>query len=218
MAEERNPDLAGDLLRIHRVVTRGLKVSLENGKAYLEAGFPNAPDREGFYNYVKALATVLHSHHSGEDTIAFPLVRVKIPAAPVDYLCADHEKMKVHLEEIERLMANNEPPLSLLVEQLEKLNQIWGEHIHLEETVFSVQNMRSIFQPYEQADLTRQFSQHSMQTVGDRDSLVIPFLLYNLTPEDRAIFSQTLPPIVTQQLVPTAWKARWSTMKPFLLN
>jgi hypothetical protein len=136
----------------------------------------------------------------------------------VDHLCTDHEKMHVHLEEIERLMAISEPSLSLLVEQLETLNALWGEHIHLEETVFSVQVMRSIFQPYEQADLTQQFTQHSMQTVGDRDSLVIPFILYNLTPEDRAIFSQTLPPVVTQQLVPMAWKARWSTMRPFLLN
>ena len=218
MTEEQNPDLAGDLLRIHRVVTRGLKVSLENGKRYHEAGFPDAPNREGFYNYVKALATVLDSHHSGEDMIAFPLVRVKIPTAPVDHLCSDHEKMKIHLDEIERLMADSEPSLPLLVEQLEKLNEIWGEHIHLEETMFSVQNMRSIFQPYEQADLTQKFSQHSMQTVGDRGPLVIPFILYNLTPEDRAIFSTTLPPVVTQQLVPTVWKAQWSSMKPFLLN
>ena len=218
MTEERKPDLAGDLLRIHRVVTRGLNVSLENGKSYQEAGFPDTSRREGFYNYVKALMTVLHSHHSGEDVIAFPLIWVKIPTAPVDQFCADHEKMKVHLDEIERLMTDSEPSLDLLVEQLEKLNAIWGGHIHLEETVFSAQNMRSIFQPYQQADLTQKFSQHSMQMVGDRDALVIPFILYNLAPEDRAIFSQTLPPVVTQQLVPMAWKERWSTMKPFLLN
>ena len=218
MAEQQKPDLAGDLMRIHRVVTRGLKVSLENGKTYLETGFPNAPDQEGFYNYVKALTTLLHSHHSGEDVIAFPLVRVKIPTAPVDHLCADHEKMKVHLDEIERLMADSNPSLPPLVEQIEKLNEIWGQHIHLEETVLSVQNIHHMFQSYEEVDLTKQFVQHSMQLVGDRDSLVIPFILYNLTPEDRAVYAQLLPPVVTQQLVPTTWKPRWSSMQPFLLN
>jgi hypothetical protein len=48
--------------------------------------------------------------------------------------------------------------------------------------------------------------------------LVVPFLLYNLPPEERAVFSQGMPPIVIQELVPVAWKEKWSPMKPFLLD
>jgi hypothetical protein len=47
---------------------------------------------------------------------------------------------------------------------------------------------------------------------------VVPFLLYNLPPEERAIFSQGMPPVVTQELVPVVWKEKWSPMKPFLLD
>jgi hypothetical protein len=50
------------------------------------------------------------------------------------------------------------------------------------------------------------------------DYLVVPFVLYNLSPEQRAILAAEMPPIVTQQLVPIAWKAQWEPMSPFLLE
>ncbi len=50
------------------------------------------------------------------------------------------------------------------------------------------------------------------------DYLVVPFLLYNLSPEDRATMSAEMPPVVTQQLVPVVWKEKWQPMSPFLLG
>ncbi len=48
--------------------------------------------------------------------------------------------------------------------------------------------------------------------------LVIPFVLYNLTGQDRTMIEQVMPPLVTQQLVPGAWKEKWAPMKPFLFD
>ena len=45
-----------------------------------------------------------------------------------------------------------------------------------------------------------------------------PFLLFNVTPDDRALLTQAIPPIVVQQLVPITWKDKWVSMKPFLLT
>ena len=50
------------------------------------------------------------------------------------------------------------------------------------------------------------------------DSLAVPFLLYNLPPEERAMFARPMPFIVTRLLVPFVWKKRWALMRPFLLS
>ena len=57
----------------------------------------------------------------------------------------------------------------------------------------------------------------SMRNSGP-DYLVVPFMLYDLDPEPRAIMTAALPTVVTEQLVPVAWKDRWATMKPYLLD
>ena len=61
------------------------------------------------------------------------------------------------------------------------------------------------------------FVEHGRKHMGP-DYLVVPFLLYNLPPEERAILARMMPPIVTQQLVPMVWKAQWAPMLPFLLS
>ncbi|MEN6593179.1 MAG: hypothetical protein ABFC12_08060 [Methanobacterium sp.] len=48
--------------------------------------------------------------------------------------------------------------------------------------------------------------------------LVGPFVLYNLTPEDRAMAAQGIPEIVTKQLIPIEWKDKGAPIQPFLLE
>jgi hypothetical protein len=50
------------------------------------------------------------------------------------------------------------------------------------------------------------------------DYLIVPFLLYNLPPDKRTFFAGEMPPVVTEQLVPVAWKDKWAPMKPFLVT
>jgi hypothetical protein len=48
-------------------------------------------------------------------------------------------------------------------------------------------------------------------------SLVLPFVLYNLSPEDRSIEAQLIPE-KRKRLVETNWKDEWASMQPFLLK
>ena len=57
-----------------------------------------------------------------------------------------------------------------------------------------------------------------MEEHAEPANLVVPFILYNLSPEDRAIMTQGFPEIVTKQLVPVDWKEEWKSMQPFLLK
>ena len=46
---------------------------------------------------------------------------------------------------------------------------------------------------------------------------MVPFILYNLAPGERALMAAGMPAAVTQQLVPGPWKEKWAVMQPFLL-
>jgi hypothetical protein len=47
---------------------------------------------------------------------------------------------------------------------------------------------------------------------------LVPFVLYNLSPDDRAVMVAAMPPNVLTELVPIAWADDWRPMKPFLLD
>jgi hemerythrin-like domain-containing protein len=214
-------NLARDLLIIHRIATRSIHVGLENSKLFTPSGFPDESTREGYYNYIRSLATMLHSHHTGEDTIAFPEVRLRIPMAPLDHLCDEHEQMQAILDRIIHLLDSADEKGDLqtldgLRKELERLSDLWSQHIPVEEEVFTAQKIRAVFKEYEESNLVSKLSEHGMKT-SQPDYLLLPFMLYNLSTEDREQYSKFLPPVVTQELVPIVWKDKWASMGPFLL-
>ncbi len=214
-------NLARDLVIIHRIATRSIHVSLENSKLFTPSGFPDASTREGYYNYVGSLATLLTSHHTGEDAISFPEVRARIPAAPVEHLCEEHEQMQAILDRVVDLLGtadekDDQETLAGLRAELEQLSDLWSRHIPVEEEVFTVQKIRAVFKEYEESELVRKLNDHGMKT-SQPDYLLVPFMLYNLSDEDRERFSRFLPPVLTQQLIPIVWKDKWASMEQFLL-
>ncbi len=222
MPEITPVNLARDLLIIHRIATRAIQVGLDHSRRFADSGFPDGSMREGFYNYVRSMSTLLHSHHTGEDHITFPELRVRVPTAPVDQLCEEHEQMQAVLSQIDILLdgaadgQNDRESLSGISAQMEQLSAIWARHIPLEEEVLTAKKIRAVFKEYEEAEMGRKLSEHGLQT-SQPDYLLMPFMLYNLSPEDREQWSKLLPPVVTQQLVPIVWKDKWTSMEPFLL-
>jgi hypothetical protein len=140
MLESQEANIAVSFRNIHSIITRGLSVSIENVPGVLQHGFQGEGKWDGLFNYIRALSSVLNSHHLTEDEITFPYFRDKIPEAP--------------------------------------------EH-----------GVKHAVPPY----------------------LTVPFLLYNLSPEDRLVFSEGIPAEVLQNLVPIVWKAKWESMIPYLL-
>jgi hypothetical protein len=217
MSTDPLPNVGADLLRIHKVITRALNVALQNSQGANLA----ERHREGFVTYVRALTILFHAHHAGEDELAFPFWRIRLPAGPFDKLGEQHYQMVAHLSQIERWLGAGSTAwqldaLSELHHTLTELLTLWQTHIALEEAAVGPENARQYLTPAENEQLGRQLAEHG-QAHAQPSELVMPFVIYNLSGAERAEFVQLLPPVIPQQLVPLAWKAAWSPMTPFLL-
>lgn len=222
MQAENRVGLGVELVLIHQSIGRAIHISKLYSDIFRQTGFPEGRIRPGFADYVRSLVSVLHSHHLAEDEVAFPALREKLPIAPYDRLLAEHRQFRPLLEEvrlgIRRAVEgpSSQEPLAGLDRSLRELERIWKPHIETEQAHFSAENMDGVMAPEEQADLASRLGRHVQEHSGP-DYLVVPFTLFNLPPESRAVLSETLPPAVTQQLLPGAWKEKWQPMSPFLL-
>lgn len=216
------PSPARNMVCIHRAITRGLTVGIARGEEFAQAGFPDAALRQGFVTYLQALSTVLWAHGLGEDEIAFPALKAKLPAAPYDRLTADHQTFDTFISQMRRAaadLAGADEPASLapLLDELRQVRAIWLPHIQVEEEHFSVEAFAAVMSTADQALLAESLRMHSQQ-YATPGPLTLPFTLFNLEAEDRAVMAATMSSMVTEQLIPKAWKAEWAPMQPFLLE
>jgi hemerythrin-like domain-containing protein len=222
MSVSQESYIATSFLNIHNIITRGLRVSIESVQEVIQHGFQNEGRREGLFSYIQSFSAVLHSHHLTEDEIAFPYFRDKMPEAPFDTLINWHQEMVEILTEInqalEKCKKNDERELNFgkLENALSRLDESWQPHIQMETAEF-IAKADALIPVEEQLRLVRLFSEHG-QKHALPPYLTVPFLLYNLHPEDRMVFSQGMPAEVLQDLVPVVWKAQWESMKPYLLE
>lgn len=223
MVEANAPNVALDLLRIHSVITRALSVTSEKSQQFAQEGFPDASTKEGFLCYARSFVSVLHAHHLTENELAFPYFREKLPDAPYDLLITQHQELVHVLDEIgaaiEEVSADRPAAASLnkLNLALRRLADLWHPHIGIEQDHFTVVRLGALIRREEHIRLGKLFAEHSQKHTRP-GHLVVPFLLYNLVPEERAIFARTMPFLLTRLLVPVVWKTRWSSMRPFLLS
>jgi hemerythrin-like domain-containing protein len=215
-------ELAGDLVRIHSVITRSLNVVIERSKAFAEAGYPDAATQKGFITYARCLLTMLHAHHSTENQLMFPYFRKKLPDAPYDQLLAQHREMEPIMKEVDavisRVDGTMEPrsALGVLAVVLGRMRDIWQPHIQVEEEHFSADRIGSVLDMNERIRLGKELSEHARKQQSD-PALMVPFILFNMKPGDRAVMSQLMPWVLTRVLVPIVWKRKWKQMQPFLL-
>ena len=215
------PSLANDLLRIHKVITRGLRVGIEKGDQFIQNGFTDETTRKGYTDYVQALLLVLDAHHGGEDAIAFPAIQAKLPSAPYEKLSADHKVIEDRMHPIQEAVtaaaAGNDDAMPSLVDSLRAVNALWSPHIQIEERHFTADALEPVMPVKEQGRISGAMSKHS-QEVATPGYLSLPFVLYNLEPDDRAALAAFMPPMLVNELIPKAWKEQWAPMKPFLLE
>jgi hypothetical protein len=223
MVESGKPNAGADLLRIHRAITRGIQVSLQHSAAYAHDGFPDAEIQEGFLLYLQALKGVLDAHHLGEEEVTFPTLREKMPNVPYDKLLADHRAIVGVLEKLTKAAADvaegagSADALHELNGVLGGLSRLWYPHIAMEESFWNPAAITGLLSEEENIELGRKTGESSQKHLH-APAVEMPFVLFNLEPEDRAAMAGMLPPVVTQQLVPVAWRAQWAPMQPFLLE
>lgn len=140
MSNENPPNIGEDYIRFHKVMTRGLAVSLQNIDEFLNRGALETQNREGFLKYVQSFSSVLDGHHLVEDEKVFPYFMDKLPEVPYERLISEHHIFKSGLQEINtglgNLRAENDElkSLKLLKSGLGKIDQIWHSHIQIEDT------------------------------------------------------------------------------------
>jgi hemerythrin-like domain-containing protein len=223
MSNENQPNIGEDYIRFHKVMSRGLVVSIQNINEFLHIETLEKLNREGFLKYVQSFSSVLHGHHIVEDEKIFPYFKDELPEVPYERLMSEHEIFKDGLQEINtglgQLMSENNElnSLKLLKSGFDKIDQIWHPHIQIENTQLYGQ-IGSLNIDLEEMIRIQKEAGEFFQEHTDPAYLIVPFVLYNLSPEDRAIASQGFPEMVTKQLVPIDWKDKWESMQPFLLK
>ena len=161
MSTDPLPNVGNDLLRIHKVITRALNVSLQKsqGTDLVESHW------EGFATYVRALTILLDAHHAGEDELSFPFWRIRLPNGPFDELGEHHRRMITYLDQIERWLeagstAWQSDALSQLHQTLTELLDLWQTHIALEEATIGPESSRQYLTSAENEQLDRQLAEH----------------------------------------------------------
>jgi hemerythrin-like domain-containing protein len=223
MSNNSKPNIGTVMVIIHHAITRGLEVSIKQSTNFELSGYPDEAIQKGFATYIRTLDSVINAHHLSEDNIIFPILRTKLPDAPFDQLLADHRQMDGFLKEIKAtvesmtIQAQNSDLLKNLNHNLIGLEEIWTPHIKKELFyIYDTAKTEAVMDVNEQIKLIQDVSNYSQQQ-GD-PAFIMPFILYNLNPEERANLSQHMPPVLMQELVPITWKKQWSPMQPFLLD
>jgi len=218
MSTTTTSNLSESMFRIHRAISRALNVAVQVNKSK----GPAIELRPGFQLYLQALAAVLHAHHVSEDEVLFPFWRGVEPQAPIDTLIHHHRSIIPYLKDIHGWVALGlegwkPDSISQLGTTIDGLNQLWHNHITLEESVFSVGQVVKLLSAEDGEELNTQLAAQSQQHAQPAE-LVIPFVLYNLEGEDREAMKVAFPPVVIEQMIPITWKPAWQPMQPFLLD
>ena len=214
--------LAGDFLRIHRAITRGLNVCVSKGSEYLSEGFPDPDIQQGYVLYLQTLTAVLSAHHLGEDEVAFPALKRKLPDEPYGKLGSDHVEIEKKLVQIKNALpglasADFAPSLAAAIEILKGILSVWVPHIQIEETSFKSAAIESAMTFDEQLQLSAEIGKYS-QEHGGPPFFVLPFVLFNMDKADRDAMASGMPKELVEVLMPGEWKANWAPMLPFLLK
>lgn len=139
MSNSPSESLYCDLNLIHKIITRGIRVSLENTEKYRASGFPNERTKRGFRDYVRNLVITLENHHHSEDAIAFPVYQRYAPGAPFKLLATEHHNMLTILERVETALnfledlSRESEGLNAMCSALSDLSKLWNPHINCDE-------------------------------------------------------------------------------------
>ncbi len=212
---EMSPLVEG-LLRIHKIISRGLSISMRKCDEYLgKEGIPSE-EKEGFSMYVSTLKWVTHSHHLSEDEITFPYFKDHIEA-PYNRLKDDHTAIARLLDTFDQcLLEVSSGEVGKLREVLVEFDKMWAPHIKIEEDNFTSEKLHTVIGMKDQINLAKKIGEHGTKNSGP-GPLSLPFLFYNLEGEDREAFMKPIPWIAKKVLVPIFWRSQWKPMSPFLM-
>lgn len=204
-------------------MTRSLEVAIQHVDDFLEKGVLETSNREGFIKFLQSFSSFVEGHHLVENEKVFPYFMDKLPKVPYEELMDQHKQIEAALQEINngitglRTQKDELRSLKLFKSGLGQIDEIWQPHIRIEDSQLYSQVGSLKINSKEMIRLINEVSELFQEHTGP-PYLIAPFILYNLSPEDRAIQAKGFPENVIKQLVPIDWKDKWAPMQPYLLK
>jgi hemerythrin-like domain-containing protein len=107
LANPPQPEIGGDLIRVHRALSRAVEVAQTYAARIAAVGYPDNQILKGYLTYVRCLVRLLHAHHVTEDKAMFPHLQHKLPDPPIQLLTAQHHQMDPILKEIKGILSQS---------------------------------------------------------------------------------------------------------------
>jgi hypothetical protein len=220
---KRNEKILKDyFLTIHKIISRGLKMSIKGIKRFMKHGFPDDQTREGFLDYVETTALMLETHHLTEDDVAFPYFKDSLPDTHFTWLVEDHDLINGFLVDLDRSIEsienqeNVKHELQALKETLIKIRKRWNMHKGLEKREFI--NLIDLQTTHpERLKLVDQFFAYNDPLI-EPYHLTVPFMLFNLKQKDREQWMKGFSAERLERLESEEWIAEYRGMKPYFLE
>ena len=169
MSEQKKPDAAAELRRIHGMITQALDGALERSEHFAQAGFPDARTRQALVGYVGCFGGMLHAHHVSEDEFVFPYIRDWMPDAPFDDLVAEHREMEPLLGDLRSACGalagdgDGKGASQALHGTLAGLSALWHPHITLEEAQFTRKGLDAMWSAQDEATFGQAIGEYMQQ-------------------------------------------------------
>ncbi len=198
-------------------------MAIQHVDDFLEKGVLETSNREGFIKFLQSFSSFVEGHHLVENEKVFPYFMDKLPKVPYEELMDQHKQIEAALQEINngitglRTQKDELRSLKLFKSGLGQIDEIWQPHIRIEDSQLYSQVGSLKINSKEMIRLINEVSELFQEHTGP-PYLIAPFILYNLSPEDRAIQAKGFPENVIKQLVPIDWKDKWAPMQPYLLK
>ncbi len=154
-----------------------------------------SPDRAG----LEAAGAALRAHHALEDEVLLPALRARGAAGPWERVASDHHDVAA------RLAAGD----------VRGLAELLPGHFALEEEVLTEASWRALLTEDEARALGKAIATHSRAHLRPAAKL-LPLLLFNLDPDERARFTARMPRFVTAGLVPIVFRGAWRGLRPWM--
>lgn len=207
------------MMQVHDAITWSLQVTKSKCQEFSQpAAELDQKMRESFILYVSTMGMVINAHHLSEDHVVFPRLQITLTQVPFKGLSADHKVIDLILAKLRQIVAA--PAVDFFSDLLDTVTQLidlWMPHIAKEKQyIYSPEITAAFMSPEEQGKMLQDTSRYALEQ--GNPALIVPFIMYNLEPAQRAAFTSFLPPEMTEKLVPAIWKPQWEPMMPFFLG
>ncbi len=157
---------------------------------------------------IEAGATMLAAHHDYEEDLLLPLLRSKGAEGPWDQIHDEHGSLTSALEQLKHARGGR-------AEMLQAIHDDVVPHMAGEEAVLTEGFWRELLSEEEARAFGKQVAAHSRAHLVPA-ARMLPLVLYNLDPDERAEFTEPMPGFVVRGLVPYAFRASWRMLRPFM--